>query len=130
MPEPDQELVTHAEQMTVLVAELATEVDRLRAGEDLTPPREGAELTAGQFIKRLNDMTAENRLQTIEQLLGAARRATTCYTIDHPGLIQSLRDNIGRLERRVEMLDAAVDQMAAVMNDCERCQEKMDSVDE
>jgi hypothetical protein len=73
-----------------IATDWAAEVARLRAGEDLTPPEEGAVLTPGQLLARLNAATPEQRLELAAAMLDNAATVRHCLMADHDGLYTEL----------------------------------------
>lgn len=64
------------------------EVQRLRAGEDGTPPEEGVEPTPAQWIARWNRLTADERQEWARRVLDNAATASDCFIRNHEGRIR------------------------------------------
>lgn len=70
---------------------MRAEVDRLHAGEDDTPLPDGEHGTAGQWLYRLNRMTADHRHQWLRQVEAWQAEAVNCWLYSHVGQIDGLR---------------------------------------
>lgn len=75
---------------TVGTEELRQEVDFLREGEEggWTPETIP---TPGQYLKRLHGLDAEQRLQSLDTLIGAAEVGRQCVMSLHEANLQELR---------------------------------------
>lgn len=71
--------------------QLRAEVARLRAGESAEPPAPHTTLTPAQWLRRLHDAPAEERLRVIEVLLGEVDRGSRCFQLNHEGVIEDLQ---------------------------------------
>lgn len=80
------------------LGELIERIAALTAGADPTPPDEGALMTPGQLLHRLNEATAEERLPMASQIVRAMSESGACFQMDHVGQLEYLEDlvQIGR----------------------------------
>jgi len=79
----------------------ADEIDRLRAGEDPTPPREGYVLTPSQFLFALHQMTGEERIERLARLREEADAGERCGGANHIPHIAELREKIVFWEKKI-----------------------------
>jgi hypothetical protein len=68
--------------------EALAEVARLRAGEDATSRDPGCQPTPGQWIRRFNDASTEERLTMARIVLDNSDRAARCFQMDHEGRLE------------------------------------------
>jgi hypothetical protein len=72
------------------VERLRAEVAQLREGESDEPAAPHTAPTPGQLLRRLNDASAEERLQLVGRMLDANDRAAECFRMDHGGRLEYL----------------------------------------
>lgn len=84
--------------------QLLDEVSRLRAGEDLTPREPDTWPTPGQWIALFNSRTAEERLRIARVVLDNSERAVDCFTLNHAGRLDQMREQIAGLQQQPEQV--------------------------
>lgn len=79
--------------------EHAEELAQLRAGEDLTPRGPGCEPTPGQWLRKFNEASPEQRLAWAADIIRHARQVSACeFLEDHRGQIEEYRSQIQRYQ--------------------------------
>jgi hypothetical protein len=93
------------------------EITRLRAGADPTPVPEAANHTPAQWLHRLLEAPAEERLEVITRLEEAQARADRCFLSNHEGAGAELRAARAEAEQLRERLAA----QAWIQGKCPAC---------